>query len=101
MLRKFEDENLKELMHAFTLIDNEDLCYSFLEDICTISEVKAMAQRFAVAKMLDEHVPYNDIAAFTGASTATISRVNRALIYGADGYRMMLDKLSEEEKNEQ
>ena len=100
MLKKLEDKNIENLVKAFVALDDEAFCYNFLEDLCTVPEVKAMAQRLAVAKMLDEHKAYNDIAAATGASTATISRVNRSLTYGADGYRCMLDKLGDELKNE-
>lgn len=101
MLKKLNDENISFLVKAFRAIDDEEFCYNFLEDLCTVSEVKAMAQRLAVAKMLDEHKQYNDIAAATGASTATISRVNRALTYGAEGYRCMLDKLGDEKTDGQ
>lgn len=68
------------------------VCYNFFEDLCTITELRAMAQRFQVAKMLDEGQIYSDIVKETGASTATISRVNKCLIYGTDGYRMVLDR---------
>ncbi len=68
-------------------------CYRFFEDVCTIGEVKALAQRFAVARMLDQGKTYKEIAARTGASSATISRVRRFLTYGADGYALVLRRL--------
>ena len=100
MLKKLNDKNIENLVKAFVTIDNPEDCYNFLEDLCTVSEVKAMAQRLAVAKMLDEHKVYNDIVAITGASTATISRVNHCLTYGENGYRNILDRLGDELKNE-
>ena len=66
------------------------------EDICTVAEIKALAQRLEVAKMLDQNYTYTDIAERTGASTATISRVKRCLYFGADGYRTILDRLKEQ-----
>jgi TrpR-related protein YerC/YecD len=68
-------------------------CYRFFEDLCTIGEVKALAQRFAVARMLDAGRTYEEIEARTGASSATISRVRRFLTYGADGYALVLGRL--------
>ena len=73
-------------------------CYRFFEDLCTVSELKAMEQRYEVAKLLDEGMVYNEILEKTGASSATISRVNRCLNYGADGYRVILDRMGEETK---
>ena len=70
-------------------------CYGFFEDICTVSELKSLAQRLEVAKKLDEGAGYAEIAESTGASTATISRVKRCLNYGADGYRLVLDRLKD------
>lgn len=68
-------------------------CYNFFEDLCTVPELKALSQRLMVAKMLDEDKVYSDIVAETGASTATISRVNRSLNYGCDGYRVIFERL--------
>ena len=73
----------------------EEECSNFLEDLCTIPELKAMSQRLQVAKMLSENRVYSDIVAETGASTATISRVNRSLIYGNDGYSVVFKRLDE------
>ena len=75
------------------LLETVEECYNFFEDICTVSEIKAMAQRLEVAKMLKAGHTYAEIAEKTGASTATISRVNRCFNYGADGYKLVLDRL--------
>ena len=72
--------------------------YKRQEDLCTVTELKALSQRFQVAKMLDSGKVYSDIVATTGASTATISRVNRSLNYGCDGYRVLFDRLKEKGK---
>ena len=75
-----------------------DECYRFFEDICTIKEVQAIAQRLEVAKLLKSNKTYNEIEELTGASTATISRINRSLNYGADGYKIVFEKLGLIEK---
>lgn len=93
MNSKIHDQWTDELFKAILLLENTEECYNFFEDICTISEIKAMAQRLEVAKMLKEGYTYMDISEKTGASTATISRVNRSLNYGADGYRIVLERL--------
>jgi len=93
MIKKFDDKNIHNLAKAFVLIDNEEDCLKFLADLCTVSEVKAMAQRLEVAAMLNEHKVYSDIVSGTGASTATISRVNNSLTYGEEGYKTVLNKL--------
>jgi len=93
MNSKIQDKSVDELFKAILLLKNREECYNFFEDICTVSEIKAMAQRLEVAKMLREGYTYMDISEKTGASTATISRVNRCLNYGADGYKMVLDRL--------
>lgn len=92
-MKKINDEATQNLAKAFVAIETEEDCLKFLSDLCTISEIKAMAQRLEVAVMLDSGKVYNDIASDTAASTATISRVNRALNYGEDGYRIVLDKI--------
>ena len=73
-------------------------CYQFFEDICTVSELKSLAQRLEVARMLQTGHTYDDIVARTGASTATISRVKRCLHYGADGYKTILERLGNKEE---
>ena len=75
-------------------------CYRFFEDLCTVSEIKAMSQRIVVAKMLSDKQVYSDIVAATGASTATISRVNRSLIYGCDAYDMVFSRMDKEKEKE-
>lgn len=75
-------------------LENKEECYQFFEDICTIKELTAIAQRFEVAKMLREERTYIDIAKETGASTATISRVNRSLNYGNDSYDMLFERMN-------
>jgi TrpR-related protein YerC/YecD len=85
------------LYRAILLLETPEECYDFFLDLCTVSEMKAMEQRFQVAKLLDEGLIYNDILEKTGASSATISRVNRCLNYGADGYRTILRRMEEQE----
>ena len=87
-----------ELNRAMMKLQTPEECYRFFEDLCTVSELKAMEQRYEVAKLLDEGMVYNEILEKTGASSATISRVNRCLNYGADGYRVILDRMGEETK---
>lgn len=91
---KLKDELNDRLFEAMASLRDREECYQFFEDICTISEIKAMAQRLEVARMLEEGHTYEDIVSRTGASTATISRVKRSLNYGADGYRMVLARLA-------
>lgn len=93
MNSKIKDEVTDKLFEAVLLLESIEECYDFFEDICTISEIKALAQRLEVAKLLKKGVTYSEIADRTGASTATISRVNKCLNYGADGYNMILDRL--------
>ncbi len=90
---KFQDETVDQLFEAILALETIEECYRFFEDICTINEIKSLAQRLQVAKMLRQKKTYNEIAEKTSASTATISRVNRALTYGADGYNIILDRL--------
>ena len=90
---KLKDEFVDELFRAILLLEDEEDCYRFFEDICTIKEIQSISQRFAVAKLLKEKKTYTEIEKLTGASTATISRVNRCLVYGADGYQRILRRL--------
>jgi TrpR-related protein YerC/YecD len=83
------------LFDAIMCLENKEECYTFFEDICTVNELLSLSQRFEVAKMLREQKTYLEIAEKTGASTATISRVNRSLNYGNDGYDMIFRRLSE------
>jgi TrpR-related protein YerC/YecD len=90
---KLRDDLLDKLFEAMLSLKNVDECYRFFEDLCTVAELKSLAQRLEVAKMLENNQTYGEIAQYTGASTATISRVKRALKYGADGYKLVLDRL--------
>ena len=95
---KFKRADIDELFEAvLTLKDSED-CYRFFEDICTINEIHAIAQRLQVAKLLSEKKTYNEIESMTSASTATISRINKCLMYGADGYKRVLARLKEKNR---
>ncbi|MBR5505577.1 MAG: TrpR-like protein, YerC/YecD [Clostridia bacterium] len=98
MLEKLNENNIKMLAKAFLSLETVEEFSNLLEDLCTISEIKAMAQRIEVAQMLCDRVVYSDIVRSTGASTATISRVNRALNYGAGGYKTVLARMNPEEK---
>lgn len=95
MLEKLNEKSINNLVDAIVSLKDKSECCNFLEDLCTVAEIKAMAQRLEVAKMLEEHVVYSDIVKKTGASTATISRVNRALNYGCGGYKTVLDRLED------
>ena len=97
MKSKMKDEHIDRLFEAVLLLKNIDECYMFFEDLCTITEIKALAQRLEVARMLRDGITYSAISEKTGASTATISRVNRYLNYGADGYKLVLDRLEGKE----
>ncbi len=81
------------LYQAVLSLQTPEECRAFFEDLCTVAELKAMSQRLEVAQLLDEGLIYNDILQRTGASSATISRVNRALQYGADGYKTVLPRV--------
>ncbi len=96
MSKKLKDEQIDRLFEGMLKLQSVEECYRFFEDLCTISEIKAMAQRFQVALMLDEQRVYTEIEQETGASSATISRVNKSLLYGEDGYRLVLKRLKEE-----
>lgn len=91
---KLKDENIEYLFKAILALDSMDECYNFFEDLCTVPELKALSQRLQVARMLSEKHVYSDIVSETGASTATISRVNRSLNYGCDGYTVVFDRLN-------
>ncbi|MCK8816123.1 YerC/YecD family TrpR-related protein [Natroniella sulfidigena] len=93
MNSKLKNEFTEQLFEAILLLENKEECYKFFEDICTVNEIKSLAQRLEVAKMLKEGATYEEIAQSTGASTATISRVKRCLNYGADGYQLILERM--------
>ncbi len=92
-MSKLHNESIDFLFNAILTLENIDECYAFFEDVCTIKEIQSIAQRFTVAQMLTEGKVYSDIVAETGASTATISRVNRSLNYGNDAYRTAFERL--------
>ena len=89
-----------DLYRAILKLKNAQECYDFFVDLCTVSEMQAMEQRFEVAKLLNQGLIYNDILEKTGVSSATISRVNRCLNYGNDSYRTLLERLQETEEEE-
>ena len=88
-----KDMNVDYLFKAVLSLETMEECYSFFEDLCTVPELKALSQRLEVAKMLSEGCVYSDIVSKTGASTATISRVNRSLNYGSDGYKVVFERV--------
>jgi TrpR-related protein YerC/YecD len=90
---RWRDELTDRLFKAILLLNNEKECYSFFEDLVTINEIKELSQRLEVARMLNDGFTYEEIAHKTGASSATISRVKRCLNYGADGYKLILERL--------
>ncbi|HHU30753.1 MAG: YerC/YecD family TrpR-related protein [Bacillota bacterium] len=90
---KLKDKSTDMLFEAILLLETVEECYQFFEDVCTVSEIKALAQRLQVAKMLRDGKTYQQIEKDTGASTATISRVKRYLHYGAGGYNLVLERL--------
>ena len=90
---KFANDEINDLFEDILKLDNIEECYRFFEDLCTINEIQDMAQRWKVAKLLDQEISYVKISKETRASTATISRVSKCLSYGADGYRLMLKKI--------
>ncbi|MGN0427310.1 MAG: YerC/YecD family TrpR-related protein [Agathobacter sp.] len=95
MSKNLRNEAVDQLFDAILCLKDREECYIFFEDVCTINELMSLSQRFEVAKMLREQKTYLDIAEKTGASTATISRVNRSLNYGNDGYDMVFSRMEE------
>ena len=92
---KLKNKEMDELFKAILLLKDEEDCYRFFEDICTVKELQAFAQRLQVAKLLSEKKTYSHIEQLTGAGTATISRINKCLVYGADGYQRILKRLQD------
>ena len=93
MSKTIHTEAVDHLFDAILSLKNKEECYAFFEDVCTINEILSISQRFEVAKMLREGFSYLEISEKTGASTATISRVNRSLIYGSDGYDIVFKRI--------
>ncbi|WP_230397595.1 YerC/YecD family TrpR-related protein [Novisyntrophococcus fermenticellae] len=95
MSKTIHTEAVDHLFEAVLCLKNKEECYTFFQDVCTINELLSLSQRFEVAKMLREKKTYLEISDKTGASTATISRVNRSLTYGNDGYEMVFNRLED------
>ena len=99
-MKPYHNKDMDFLYRGILSLQSREECYAFFEDICTIKELQAMAQRFRVAAQLRDNKNYNEIQADTGASSATISRVNKCLVYGSGGYLTALRRLDEEQQNE-
>ena len=97
MNKKIQTAAVNQLFDAILTLRTREECFEFFEDLCTVQEILSMSQRLDVAKLLSQHETYLQIAGHTGASTATISRVGRSLNYGNDAYRMVLERLEEQE----
>ncbi len=97
-MSNLRNESTTRLFETIRNLSDVEECYAFFEDLCTIKEIQDMTQRFDTAILLDEGMSYQEIAKKVGVSTATISRVNRCLEYGAGGYRNALDKISAKEE---
>ncbi len=95
-MKHLDTEATKRLFQAILNLKDLDECYNFFEDICTIKEIQDISQRLEVAELLSQNISYLEISKKTGASTATISRVNKCLIYGNDGYKTALERLKED-----
>ena len=91
-------EKSDRLYQAILTLETEEECYNFFQDLCTVSELRSMEQRYEVATLLNDGMIYNDILERTGASSATISRVNRCLHYGASGYQAVIPRLKEQDE---
>ncbi len=98
MNSKLVDKSMDDLFDAILCLETREECYKFFDDLCTIPELKSLAQRFQVAKLLNDKRVYSDIVKETGASTATISRVNRSINYGSDGYSVVFKRLCQKDK---
>ena len=94
MSKKIHTEAVDHLFEAVLCLENKEECYTFFEDVCTINELLSLSQRFEVARMLRQKKTYLEISEKTGASTATISRVNRCVAYGSGGYGLVLERLN-------
>lgn len=95
MNKKIRTDAVDHLFNAIMCLKTKEECYNFFEDLCTVNELLSLSQRFEVATMLRERKTYLEIAEKTGASTATISRVNRSLNYGTDGYELVFKRMEE------
>lgn len=97
MNKKIKNESVDALFQAILTLESKDDCYAFFEDLCTVNELLSLSQRYEVASMLRDKKTYLEIAEKTGASTATISRVNRSLNYGSDGYELVFNRIPDSE----
>ena len=97
MVKQLKSDPVDHLFDAILTLENKEECYSFFEDLCTVNELLSLSQRFEVASMLRQKKTYLEIAEKTGASTATISRVNRSLSYGNDGYELVFERMEKKE----
>lgn len=93
MNSKIKNDNMDFLFDCILSLKSQEECYAFFEDLCTVTELQAISQRIVVAKMLSEKRVYSDIVKETGASTATISRVNRSLQFGCNGYEKLFERI--------
>ena len=100
MSKNVHTEAVNHLFDAILSLENKEECYRFFEDVCTVNELLSLSQRYEVARMLRAQKTYLDIAEKAGASTATISRVNRSLNYGNDGYDMVFERVSVDDDSE-
>ena len=98
MNKKIQTASVDHLFEAILCLKTKEECYDFFEDLCTVTELKAISQRIVVAKMLSDDRVYSDIVKETGASTATISRVNRSLQFGCNGYEKIFERVEEKDK---
>ena len=100
MNEKLLNPRMDDLFRTILALETMEECRAFFDDLCTIQEINSMAQRFEVARYLEKGLTYAQIAEITHASTATISRVNRSLIYGAEGYKLAIERMRKEEEEE-
>ena len=98
-MKPYYNQDMDWLFDGILSLQSKEECYAFFDDVCTIKELQAMAQRCRVAYQLSANKNYNEIQADTGASSATISRVNKCLMYGSGGYATALQRLAEEQSN--
>ena len=98
-MKPYHNKDMDFLYRGILSLQTREECYAFFEDICTIKELQAMAQRFRVAQMLRENKNYQQIQADTGASSAAISRVNKCLLYGSGGYATALERMGKEQED--
>ena len=98
-MKPYHNKDMDFLYRGILTLQTREECYAFFEDICTIKELQAMAQRLRVAAQLKDNKNYNEIQADTGASSATISRVNKCLLYGSGGYATVLERMGKEQED--